>query len=44
VLENLEGIFNLDHPSLGVIIVDNGSTNGSFEVVKKFVEEELSGV
>jgi len=40
VLESLEGVFNLDYPGLEVVIVDNGSTDGSFEAVKRFVEEK----
>jgi len=38
VFESLEGIFDLDYPSLEVVIVDNGSTDGSFEAIKRFIE------
>jgi len=45
MLESLEGVFGLDYPNLEVVIVGNGSTDGSFEAIKRFVEEKRpSGV
>jgi len=42
VLKSLESIVNLDYPSdrYELIVVDNGSTDGSFEKIKEFIERE----
>jgi len=37
-LKSLESLFELDYPSYEVVIVDNCSTDGSFEEIKKHVE------
>lgn len=39
ILESLQGIKELDYPNYEFIAVDNGSTDGSFEVIKSFVEK-----
>ena len=38
VKKSLDGIKDLDYPRYEVIIVDNGSTDGSFEAIKSHVE------
>ena len=38
VKESLNGIKDLDYPRYEVIIVDNGSTDGSFNAIKSHVE------
>ena len=43
VLESLQGIKELDYPNYEFIAVDNGSTDGSFEVIKSFVEKMENG-
>lgn len=42
VLKSLESIVNLDYPSdrYELIVVDNGSTDGSFEEIKRFLEKK----
>jgi GT2 family glycosyltransferase len=44
VLQSLESVANLDYPNdrYEIIIVDNGSTDGSFEKIREFVEKRSS--
>lgn len=42
VLESLESVYGLDYPSYRVIVIDNGSTDGSYETIKSFVEKRFS--
>jgi GT2 family glycosyltransferase len=45
VLKSIGSVLNLNFDGYEVIIVDNASTDGSFEVIKKYVEEHKpSGV
>ncbi len=37
VLNSLRGVFELDYPDLEIIIIDNGSTDGSFEIIREFI-------
>ena len=39
IRESLSGIRDLDYPRYEVVIVDNGSTDGSFKVVESYVEK-----
>ena len=38
VLESLYSVFELDYPNYEIIIVDNGSTDGSFNMIKQVIE------
>jgi len=37
---SLEKCMNLDYPNYEVIVVDNGSTDGSFKVIKEIAEKK----
>jgi len=41
VLKSLESIIDLDYPSdrYELIVIDNGSTDGSFERIREFLEK-----
>jgi len=38
-LESLQAVKDLDYPNYELIVVDNGSVDGSFEIIKKFLNE-----
>jgi GT2 family glycosyltransferase len=40
VKSSLESCLNLDYPNYEVIVVDNGSTDGSFETIKEIAEKK----
>lgn len=40
-IECLENVFRIDYPNYQVIIVDNGSTDGSVEKIKAWAEGRL---
>jgi len=42
-LKSIESVLNLDFDDYEVVIVDNASSDGSLEGIKKFVEERGSG-
>ena len=44
VLESLQGVLDLDYSNYELVIVDNGSMDGSFKVVKDFVEKKMSKI
>lgn len=39
-LRSLQSIFEMDYPNLELVVVDNGSSDGSWRVVKKFIERK----
>jgi glycosyltransferase involved in cell wall biosynthesis len=42
-LKSIESVLSLDFDDYGVIVVDNASGDGSFERIRKFVEERKPG-
>ena len=42
-LKSIESVLNLDFDDYEVVIVDNASSDGSFERIRKFVEEKKPG-
>jgi len=44
IKESLDAIFELDYPSYEVIVVDNGSTDGSAATIQKYLEKVRSGI
>jgi GT2 family glycosyltransferase len=42
VLESLGSVLALDYPRLEIILIDNGSTDGSFEIIDSFVREKVT--
>jgi glycosyltransferase involved in cell wall biosynthesis len=40
-LASLSSVFNLDVENLEIIVVDNASTDGSFESIVKFVSSKV---
>ncbi|MEM2126729.1 MAG: glycosyltransferase family 2 protein [Candidatus Bathyarchaeia archaeon] len=42
ILKSLEAVIELDYPKnrYGIIVVDNGSSDGSFELIKNFLNEK----
>lgn len=43
VLDSLRGIRNLKYSNYELVIVDNGSSDCSFEIIQKYTENEFSG-
>jgi GT2 family glycosyltransferase len=43
-LESLEGVLNLDYSNKELIIIDNCSTDGSFQVISDFTEKRMSTI
>jgi GT2 family glycosyltransferase len=43
-LKSIESVLNLDFDDYEVIVIDNASTDGSFEKIKEFVEKNPSSV
>ncbi|MEM0211667.1 MAG: glycosyltransferase family 2 protein [Candidatus Methanomethylicia archaeon] len=39
VLESLQAVNELDYPNYELIVVDNGSTDGSFKIIRDFVDK-----
>lgn len=39
VLESLQAVNELDYPNYELIIVDDGSTDGNFKIIRNFVDK-----
>ncbi len=42
VLTSLKGLLELDYPNLEIFIIDNGSSDGSFETIKRYIDKKKS--
>lgn len=43
-LESLQGIVDIDFSNYELVVVDNGSTDGSLNVVKDFIEKKMGAI